>query len=103
MKVRTLSSLCLVYLLNMEKLSFLCPHLPITVCKSSYLEVREQCPHFPQNLERGSSSLLRRGCSVSTDSVKDPIFPDFVDSFPDFTPISLPYFPILCKLNNLTL
>jgi len=27
-------------------------------------------------------------------------FPDFVDNFPDFSPISLPYFPIFCKLTS---
>jgi len=30
------------------------------------------------------------------DNMKVPIFPDFVDTFPDFSPISLPYFPNLC-------
>jgi len=30
-------------------------------------------------------------------------FSRFVDNFPDFPPISLPYFPILRKLNNFTL
>jgi len=30
---------------------------------------------------------------TNTDYVKVPIFPDFVDNFPDFSPISLPYFP----------
>jgi len=30
-----------------------------------------------------------------------PIFPYFVDNFPDLSLISLPYFPILCKLDNL--
>jgi len=30
-------------------------------------------------------------------------FPDFVDTFPDFSPFLLPYFPILCKLGNLSL
>jgi len=43
------------------------------------------------------------GCSVNTDYVKVPIYPDFIDNFPDFSPIPLPYFPILCKLDNLTL
>jgi len=33
----------------------------------------------------------RGGFSVQTDYVKVPIFPYFVDSFPDFSPISLPY------------
>jgi len=31
------------------------------------------------------------------------VFDDFADNFPDYSPISLPYFPILCKLDNLTL
>jgi len=44
----------------------------------------------------------RDGCSVNTDYVKVPIFPDFVDSFPDFSPISSPHFAILCKLDDLT-
>jgi len=30
-------------------------------------------------------------------------FPRFCWKFPDIFPISLPYFPILCKLDNLTL
>jgi len=37
----------------------------------------------------------RGGYSVDTDYVNVPIFPDFVDDFPDFSPIS-------CKLDNLT-
>jgi len=41
--------------------------------------------------------------SVNTDYVKVPIFPGFVDNFPSFPPISLSYFPILCKLDNFTL
>jgi len=43
------------------------------------------------------------GCSVNTDYVKVQIFPDSVYNFPDFSPISLSYFPILYKLDNLTL
>jgi len=43
----------------------------------------------------------RSRCSVKTGYVKVPIFPDFVRKFPEFSPISLLYFPILCKLDNL--
>jgi len=43
-----------------------------------------------------SPSNFRGGCRVNTDYLKVPIFPDFVD----FSPISLPYFPILCKLHK---
>jgi len=28
--------------------------------------------------------------AVNTDYVKVPIFPDFIDKFPDFSPVSLP-------------
>jgi len=36
-----------------------------------------------------------------TDYVKVPLFPDFVDDFPEFSPTY--FFTILCKLDNLTL
>jgi len=36
-------------------------------------------------------------------NIEITIFPDFVDNFPEFSPISLLCFPILCKLDNLTL
>jgi len=47
------------------------------------------------------SNRLKTGCSVNTDCVKVPVFPDFVDNFPIFSPISLSYFLILYKLDNL--
>jgi len=34
--------------------------------------------------------------------VKVPIFLDFVDNFPEFSAMSLLYFPILCKLDIYT-
>jgi len=45
----------------------------------------------------------RGGCSVKTDFVKVLIFPDFVNNFPDFSPSSLPYFPIFwpCEITTL--
>jgi len=46
--------------------------------------------------EREAAVQTRGGCSVNTDYVKVPIFPDFVDNSPDFSTIPLPYFPILC-------
>jgi len=46
---------------------------------------------------------FKGGCSVNTDYMYVPIFPDFVGNFLDFSPISLQYFPILCTLDNLTL
>jgi len=49
-----------------------------------------------------SHVFVRGGCGVNTDYVKAPIFPDLVVNFPDFSPIFLQYFPILCKLDNLT-
>jgi len=42
-------------------------------------------------------TFSRGGCSLNTNYAKVPIFPDFIDNF---SPISLPYFPILCKLDN---
>jgi len=42
---------------------------------------------------------MQERISVNIDDVKVPIFPDFVDNFPDFMKIR----PILCKLDNLTL
>jgi len=32
-----------------------------------------------------------QGCSVKTDYKKVSIFPDYVDNFPDFSPISIHY------------
>jgi len=45
----------------------------------------------------------RSGFSVNSGYVKAAIFPDFVENVPEFSPISLWYFPILCKLDNSTL
>jgi len=41
--------------------------------------------------------LDKGGYSVNTDYVKVPVFLDFFYNFPGFSPIPLPYFPILCK------
>jgi len=41
--------------------------------------------------------------AVNTEYVKVAFSPIFVDNFPHFfPPISWPYFPILCKLENVT-
>jgi len=40
------------------------------------------------------------GCSVNTDYVKVPIYPDFIDNFPDFAQLLhyfFAYFPISCN------
>jgi len=42
----------------------------------------------------------RSGFSVNSGYVKAAIFPDFVENVPEFSPISLWYFPISCKLDN---
>jgi len=45
--------------------------------------------------------VFRGGCSFNTVYLKVPIFPDSVDNFPDFPPISFTiFYQILCKLDN---
>jgi len=45
-------------------------------------------------------SISRSDAVSNTDYVKVPIFLDFFDNIPDFSPIALRYFPILCKLDK---
>jgi len=47
--------------------------------------------HFGTKKDQIKTSS-RGGSSVNTDYVKVPIFPQFVDNFPDVSPIILPDF-----------
>jgi len=48
-------------------------------------------------VDSGNIYHTKGGCSDNTDYVKVPIISRFIPRF------SLPYFPILCELDNLTL
>jgi len=67
-----------------------------TVRQPSFSHLRNNQPSCTAKIVRQLTSYdrsrFRRGFSV----------PDFANNFPEFYPISLLYFPILCKLDNLT-
>jgi len=64
------------------------------------------CYHQGRKPEKKIQSIISPFTVADAASIltmwKFQFLPNFVDNFADFSSISLPYFPILCKLDNLT-
>jgi len=73
-------------------------HWTMSLCNlTTNVFIRNLC--FLTFSQNNKWQTVRGECSVNTDYVKFPIFPDAVDNFPDFSPISFLYFLILCEIS----